>query len=177
MTLEPLMAAPFAIQLHVATVVPAAILGAILLFRPKGTPMHRLFGRIWIALMVVTALSTFFIHTINQFHGFSLIHLLSGATLIGCYHAVSAARRGDIKSHRATIRSIYVGGIMIAGAFTLLPGRIMHAVLFTGATGFWQLAVMTSLLAGFAVWLVRPSLSRRAAQKRPPSPWRGSNSR
>jgi uncharacterized membrane protein len=26
--------------------------------------------------------------------------------------------------------SVYIGGILIAGGFTLAPGRIMHAVVF-----------------------------------------------
>ncbi len=154
MTLEPLLSAPFAIQFHVATVVPAAVLGAILLLRRKGTRMHRLFGRVWIGLMVATALSTFLIHTINQFHGFSLIHLLSIATLSGCYHAVTAARRGDIRSHRLAIRTVYVGGIVIAGGFTFLPGRIMHSVLFGGEAGaaLWLAGLLGALaLAGLLV--------------------------
>ena len=37
MTLEPLFNSPLAIQIHVLAVVPAAILGAYLLARPKGT--------------------------------------------------------------------------------------------------------------------------------------------
>jgi uncharacterized membrane protein len=147
MTLEPLLSAPFVIQFHVATVVPAAVLGAFLLLRRKGTRMHRLLGRVWIGLMVATALSTFFIHTINQFHGFSLIHLLSIATLSGCYHAVTAARRGDIRSHRLAIRAVYVGGIVLAGGFTLLPGRIMHAVIFSGGIGgaLWLIGLLVAL--------------------------------
>lgn len=83
MTLEPLLNASPAIQIHVATVLPAALLGAHLLLRPKGTPRHRLLGKIWMALMVVTAASTFFIHELNMFFGFSPIHLLSIATLFG----------------------------------------------------------------------------------------------
>lgn len=139
MTLEPLLSASPAIQFHVATVVPAAIIGAFLLAGQKGTRLHKSLGRVWIVLMILTSLSTFFIHTINQFHGFSLIHLLSLAVISGCVNAVLAARRGDIATHRRTVRSTYFGGIVIAGGFTLLPGRIMHAVIFDGglAGAFW----------------------------------------
>ncbi|WP_259989945.1 hypothetical protein [Sulfitobacter sp. S190] len=42
--------------------------------------------------------------------------------------AVRAARRGDIVQHRA----IYLYALVITGAFTLLPGRTMHAVFFGG---------------------------------------------
>ncbi|MGO8147843.1 hypothetical protein AB9F42_33890, partial [Rhizobium leguminosarum] len=62
MTLEPLLDAPFAVQIHVTAVTSAALLGAYILLRPKCTPLHRLLGRIWRARMVVTAVSSFCIH-------------------------------------------------------------------------------------------------------------------
>ena len=80
--------------------------------------------------MLATAASTFFIHTIGTFHGFSAIHLLSIAVIAGCIRAVAAARRGDIRTHRAIMRGLYVGGIGIAGVFTLYPGRLMHRLVF-----------------------------------------------
>lgn len=132
MNLEPLLAAPFAIKLHVASVMPAALIGAYVLLARKGTPLHRALGRIWVALMVVTALSSFFIHSIDLLWGFSPIHLLSVLVLAGCARAVQAARRGDIAQHRRIMAGVYFGGIVGAGAFTLLPGRIMHAVVLTG---------------------------------------------
>jgi uncharacterized membrane protein len=144
MTLEPLLDAQPAIQIHVATVVPAALLGAYLLSRPKGTPRHRLLGKIWMGLMVITALSTFFIHELNMFYGFSPIHLLSIATLFGAWQAIAAARRHDVVRRRHIVRSIYFGGIVIAGLFTFLPGRIMNSVVFSGHD-------MVALAAGLVV--------------------------
>jgi uncharacterized membrane protein len=132
MTFEPLLDAPIAIQIHVAAVVPAALLGAYLLLRPKGTPRHRLLGKIWLVLMVVTALSSFFIHQINMFYGFSPIHLLSIFVLFGCWGAIANARKHNIEAHRRIVRSLYFGGIVGAGAFTFLPGRIMNKVAFDG---------------------------------------------
>ncbi|WP_075851860.1 DUF2306 domain-containing protein [Rhizobium hainanense] len=132
MTFEPLLDAPIAIQIHVAAVVPAALLGAYLLLGPKGTPRHRLLGKIWLVLMVVTALSSFFIHQINMFYGFSPIHMLSILVLFGCWRAIANARRHNIEAHKRIVRSLYFGGIVGAGAFTFLPGRIMNRVAFDG---------------------------------------------
>jgi uncharacterized membrane protein len=132
MTFEPLLDAPIAIQIHVAAVVPAALLGAYLLLRPKGTPRHRLLGKMWLVLMVVTALSSFFIHQIDMFYGFSPIHLLSILVLFGCWGAIANARRHNIEAHKRIVRSLYFGGIVGAGAFTFLPGRIMNKVAFDG---------------------------------------------
>ncbi len=149
MTLEPLLSAPLAIQLHVATVLPAAVIGAYILARPKGTALHRLFGRVWIGLMVVTALSSFFIHTIRLIGPFSPIHALSVFTLIGAFQAVQAARRGDIRAHRRAVLGIYGAGIGLAGLFTLLPGRLMHAVVLTGSpvSGLVAIVLFLALIA------------------------------
>ncbi|HET7412891.1 MAG TPA: DUF2306 domain-containing protein [Pararhizobium sp.] len=130
MFLSPIIEAPAAIQFHLATVIPAAVLGPFILFRRKGTALHKAFGRIWVLLMVGTAVSTFFIHTINMFYGFSPIHLLSILVIVGSVQAVLAARNGNIRRHRAIMRNLYIGGIGIAGLFTFVPGRLMHRVVF-----------------------------------------------
>lgn len=151
MTLEPLWHASLAIQLHVATVVPAAIAGAFLLAsRNKGTPTHRLLGRIWLVLMVMTSASTFFIHELNVWAGLSPIHLLSVLTIAGCFQAYRMARNGRIKSHQRVVQQVYFGGIIIAGGFTLLPGRIMHRVVFDGGAA----GVIVLLLLGLATFML-----------------------
>jgi len=132
--LSPLLDAPLAIQIHVAAVVPAAVLGAYMLWARKGTPAHRLLGKVWLGLMVVAALSSFFIHTINLFLGFSPIHLLSVYVLYGSWRAIRAARLRRIREHRLNVIGMYVGGILVAGGFTLLPGRLMHEIMFTWPT-------------------------------------------
>lgn len=136
MTFEPLLNAPIAVQFHVATVLPAAVLGAVLLARRKGTPAHRLLGKIWLVLMVVTSFSTFFIHDLKTVGNFSLIHLLSIYVIVGSIPAIRAARRGDIRAHRAQVAGMYFGGIVVAGLFTLVPHRVMGAIIFDGASGF-----------------------------------------
>lgn len=135
MTLEPLLNAPFAVQFHVATVLPAAVLGAFLLARPKGTPAHRFLGKVWLLMMVTTSFSTFFIHDLRTVGNFSPIHLLSIYVIAGSVPAVAAARRGDIRAHRAQVAGMYFGGIVVAGLFTLVPRRVMGAMIFDGASG------------------------------------------
>ncbi|MBX9458616.1 MAG: DUF2306 domain-containing protein [Rhizobium sp.] len=150
MNLAPLLEAPLAIQIHVAAVVPAAILGPYMFWARKGTPVHRLLGRLWLGLMVVAAVSSFFIHTINLFMGLSPIHFLSAYVLYGSWRAIDAARRHRIREHRLNVIGMYVGGIMVAGGFTLLPGRLMHDVLLTWPTGWPDTARLASFLAMMA---------------------------
>ncbi len=134
MNLGPLLHAPLAVQIHVATVLPAFVLGTWqIFFSTKGSPLHRATGYIYLTLMTVTAISTLFIHAINpngKFFGLSWIHLFVPLTLYGVYGALVTARRHDIKGHKRAMISTYVGALLIAGALAFMPGRIMHQVVF-----------------------------------------------
>ncbi len=133
MSLAPLLNAPFAIQLHAFCAMGAFVLGLVQFIAPKGTIPHRLLGYIWFSLMVTIAISSFWIHQINQWQGFSLIHLLSLYTLVALPPALLAARRGKISAHKGMVKSMFFFALVVAGAFTFLPTRIMHKVV-TGQT-------------------------------------------
>lgn len=133
MNLEPLLHAPLAVQIHVATIIPAFLLGTYQIFlSTKGTPYHRATGYIYLTLMVITSIAALFIHAVNPrgFMGLSWIHLFVPLTLFGVYGAFVTARRHDIKGHRRAMIGVYVGGILIAGSLAFMPGRIMHSVVF-----------------------------------------------
>lgn len=144
---EPLLSAPFAVQVHVATVLPAAVLGALLLAGRKGTARHRLAGKIWLLLMLASAVSSFFVHELRMIGSFSVIHLLSAYVIFGCFLAYRHARAGRIAAHRRQMIGLYLGGIVGAGLFTLLPGRIMGRIFLTSAGGAALLATAVCLVA------------------------------
>ncbi|HKY18722.1 MAG TPA: DUF2306 domain-containing protein [Rhizomicrobium sp.] len=134
MSLAPLLAAPFAVQLHVFTVVPAFFLGTWLIFLSrKGARNHRAVGYVYLTLMTVTAITALFIHqipAIDIVFGFGPIHIFSVVTLFGVVGALRGAWAHDIKMHRSSMLGVYIGGILIAGTFAFLPGRIMHELVF-----------------------------------------------
>ena len=134
MTLEPLMHAPLAVQIHVATVVPAFVIGTYqIFFSGKGAAFHRALGYIYLALMTVTSIAALFIHAIlpnGPFAGFSPIHLFVPLTLFGVVAALRGAWTHNVAMHRRAMLGVYLGGILIAGTLAFLPGRIMHAVVF-----------------------------------------------
>ena len=79
------------------------------------------------------AIAALFIHqipSIDIVFGFGPIHLFSLMTLWGVVGALRGARTHNVKMHRSAMLSVYVGGILIAGTFALLPGRMMHTMLF-----------------------------------------------
>ena len=128
MSLEPLLNASPVIQLHAFAAMSAFVLGLVQFAAPKGTLPHRTIGWIWVALMTVIAISSFWIHEIRLVGPFSPIHALSIFTLVMLPLAVLHARNHRVAQHRKAMISIFVGALVIAGAFTFLPGRIMHAV-------------------------------------------------
>lgn len=118
----------FVLVFHVTTVIPCVPLGLYLLIAPKGTPMHKQFGKLWVALMVVTSLSTIFIRPGMEM---TWIHIFVPITLRAAYLIVAKARRGDIKGHRNEIVSLYLGALMLPGiAAFVLDGRLMNTMLF-----------------------------------------------
>jgi uncharacterized membrane protein len=130
MTLQPLLDASPVIGVHVLAAFAAFGLGAVILFRRKGSGPHRLAGRLWVGLMVMVAGSSFFIHTIRMWGPWSAVHLLSIATLAALAYAVAMARSGNIPAHARVMKASYLGALGLAGVFTLAPGRIMNHVVF-----------------------------------------------
>ena len=130
MTLAPLLAADGAIRLHAFAAMAAFVLGVVQFSAPKGTIPHRTIGWVWVVLMLAVSVSAFWIHTIRLWGPWSPIHLLAIFTLVMLPVAVLHARRHRIQQHRIAMLSLFFGALVIAGLFTLFPGRIMSTVVF-----------------------------------------------
>lgn len=118
---------------HLVTVSPAFLVGSWLMFRPKGKALHRLLGRVFMALMMITAIITLWMPAqlgSTWLNHFGVIHLLSLLTLVSVPRALIAARKGDVKAHAGTMISLYVGGLLVAGGFAFMPGRLLNTLLF-----------------------------------------------
>jgi len=130
MFLQPLLAAPIVIQAHAFAALGAFLLGIIQLAGVKGNLSHRVLGWIWVGMMAFIAVSSFWIHQIKMWGDWSPIHLLSVFTLLMLCLGVLAARRRKIRRHSKIMKGTFVGALVVAGAFTFFPGRIMYDVLF-----------------------------------------------
>lgn len=119
----------FLAYLHLATVVPAFLIGTFLLSRRKGTSTHRLLGKVFMLLLLVTAFITLSMEAQAgpTFLGhFGFIHLFSVLVLYSVPAAYLAIRNKNLVSHRNNMIGVYVGGILIAGGFAFMPGRLLH---------------------------------------------------
>jgi uncharacterized membrane protein len=112
----------WALAIHVGTVVPALFLGAPVLLMKKGTRLHKLLGRIWATLMIVTAISSFWLQ--GMVGSIGPIHIFSVVTLVSIPWAIYNARIGNIAAHQRAMTGPYIG-LIIAGLFSFVPGRMM----------------------------------------------------
>jgi uncharacterized membrane protein len=117
------------IPLHAIMAIVAVILGGIQLSMKKGGSIHKLLGRIWVGLMLIVAISSFFIHEIKLWGAYSPIHLLSLLTIFTLGVGIYYVRVGNVKRHKQTMITLYFFALIVAGFFTLYPGRIMHQIL------------------------------------------------
>ena len=120
--------------LHLATIIPAFLIGCYLLVNRTGTSNHKRLGKIYMVLMLTTAGITLFMPAqlgLTFLGHFGFIHLLSVLTFGAVIGAYLSIRAGNVQAHRANMLGLYIGGIVIAGALTFMPGRLLHTWLFT----------------------------------------------
>lgn len=124
------------IAIHMSAALGALALGPIALWARKGAkqrPMiHRAAGYAWVTLMLVTAVSAMFIRDFKlpNIAGYTPIHLLVPYTLFGIFGAFLYLARKDISAHKKTMQRLYFGACVTAGAFTLLPGRLLGSLVW-----------------------------------------------
>jgi len=120
--------------LHLFTVCPCVLLGFFQLFIiKKSSSLHRINGSIYVILLAFSALISFFLPAQvgeRLANHFGALHLLSIATLATLIYSLWSLKRGDIEAHRRSMSWLYFTGVIIAGAFTLAPGRFLNGVLF-----------------------------------------------
>jgi len=122
-------AVPPVVYLHLAAATTAIVLGGVQLARPKGTGPHRVLGWTWVAAMLTLAVSSLWI---PAFLHFTWIHLFTLLTLVMLPLALYKIRHGNVAGHARSMKGLYIGGLVIAGIFTLVPGRLLGNLLWKG---------------------------------------------
>jgi uncharacterized membrane protein len=124
------------IAVHMTAAILAVATGPVALWARKGRlqrpRLHRAFGYAWVTLMLVTAVSAIFIRDFGlpNLGGYTPIHLLIPVTLVALFGAFWFLARGNIAGHRKTMQRLYIGACLVAGLFTLLPGRYLGHMLW-----------------------------------------------
>ena len=122
---------------HLVTAFGALLLGLAILWRRKGTTSHRALGWGWVALMGSTALASAFIrdYHLPNIAGVTPIHAFTVLVAVQLPRGIWLIRRGNVAGHRKTMRGLFTGACVLAGVFTLLPGRFLGTLLWKHALG------------------------------------------
>jgi uncharacterized membrane protein len=127
--LDLIARSPAVIQIHLVTVLAAFAVATMQILAPKGTTLHRITGWTLVTLFLATAIDSFFIRAPGA-GPFNPFQIFSVWTLIGIPLAVISVKRGNVAVHARMMTGFYVGSLVIAGALTFMPGRLMWQVFF-----------------------------------------------
>ncbi|MFN3262824.1 MAG: DUF2306 domain-containing protein [Pikeienuella sp.] len=157
MTLSPFLTAPVEIQFHIVAALLGVVLGPFVLFRRRRDRLHKTLGYLWIGAMAVLAIGSFAIPSHLTEIGLGPLHAFAALTLWSLQAGLRAALARDFERHQAIFRSLYLNGLIIAGAFTFLPGRAINRMVF-GEPSQLGWAVIVACLLAVALRLVLPRL-------------------
>jgi uncharacterized membrane protein len=125
--MQAILNAPLIIQVHILAAVIAVALGSLNLAHKKGGLTHRTVGWTWVVAMLVLAIGSFWIR--GPKGGLSWIHALSVISTINIALAIYFARTRNFKAHKGCMIGGF-SGLIIAGAFTFMPTRLMYQAVF-----------------------------------------------
>ena len=134
MQLTPLIAVHMSAALIAIAIGPVALWSR--LWAGKGTAprpkLHRAFGYAWVTMMLIASISAIFIRDFQlpNIAGYTPIHALVPVTLYTLFRAFQSLAQGNIAGHRKAMQSLYISACLVAGAFTLLPGRYLGNLVF-----------------------------------------------
>lgn len=130
------------IYVHGFFALAAIPVGLYIFFKKKGTKQHRFIGRVWVSFLFIVSFTALFItspmtDSVFDPRFYSWIHLLipfTAGNLIYSVLSIRKFKKTKLEKHKnAHIRSmvgVYFGALLVAGAFTLMPGRMFHEIIF-----------------------------------------------
>ena len=125
------------IYIHAFFALIAVPVGLYILLTKKGTQKHKLTGRIWTLFLLIVSFTALFIQAINPGE-YSLIHLLIPWTIGSLIYSIWSIRKFQKtklqkykKAHMYSMIGVYVGALLVAGVFTLMPRRLFYEILFS----------------------------------------------
>jgi uncharacterized membrane protein len=82
--------------------------------------------------MLITAISAIFIRdfSLPNLAGYTPVHILVPVVFASLFGAFYALARGNVRRHRFAMQMLYISACIVAGAFTLLPGRLLGDALW-----------------------------------------------
>ena len=130
------------IYVHAFFALAAVPVGLYIFLKKKGTKQHRFIGRVWVSFLLIVSFTALFItspmtDTVFNPRFYSWIHLLIPWTIGSLIYSIYSIRKfkktkleKHKNAHKYSMIGTYFGALLVAGAFTLMPGRMFHEIIF-----------------------------------------------
>ena len=130
------------IYVHAFFALAAVPVGLYIFLKKKGTKQHRFIGRVWVSFLLIVSFTAIFITTpvtdaMFNPRVYSWIHLLIPWTIGSLIYSIYSIRKfkktkleKHKNAHKNSMIGTYIGALLVAGAFTLMPGRMFHEIIF-----------------------------------------------
>ena len=156
MTFDPILNAPFYLQLHAATALIALVLGPIVLYRKSRDIWHKVIGYVWMLGMVTTAITSFWIREIMADGSMSPVHIFALMNLGTVVYSIASIRRGNIVAHKRSLNNLYYYGAWGPFIVNFMPNRTIPTMLFDGGTWLTFGAAAAMIISLIAVARLQP---------------------
>jgi uncharacterized membrane protein len=137
-----------AVSIHSVAILLAFAISFFILFNPKGTKLHKILGWLFVILMFIGAVSSFWLRTSGQF---SIIHLLSIFLIYWLIQGVLAVRLRKANwryKHAVYMANAYIS-IIIAGSGVIVRHYIVPGDRLAGE-------IASIIVAAIAIpWLIK----------------------
>lgn len=135
MDVTPFFETTTVIQIHVFAALTGVLLGPFAILRKRRDRLHKCLGYVWVLAMLSVSGTALMIPSFGLavIGPFGPIHLFVVLTLVSLWMGMRAIFRGDLTAHRAWLTGLYWQGLLLAGLFNFLPGRMVNRMLFPDA--------------------------------------------
>ena len=121
-------AAPLAARIHAIFILTMVATGWGMLTLPKGDRRHRVLGWTWVGAMTLMGLTSM---TVPHGNSWIAAYVGGGSALVLMAYGVYAVKRRRFRKHAQTMAMLMIA-LIVMTLLSVLPGRLMHDVLFAG---------------------------------------------
>ncbi|MDO5502628.1 MAG: DUF2306 domain-containing protein [Actinomycetia bacterium] len=113
------------IAVHASVALIVILLGPLQILRPRRDRAHRILGRTFVVLMVLTSTTSFFIHP----DGFTWLHGLAIVNLLTLGLAVGGILKGNVEMHKRAMIGAYASTLIAFIFASAMPDRLIQTTL------------------------------------------------
>jgi uncharacterized membrane protein len=122
------VSAPLSTRIHAISILVLVAAGWGMIALPKGDRRHKTLGWIWICAMGAMGAASL---TIPHGNSWVAAYVGGGSAYALLAYGVYAVKRGDLRKHGRTMAMLMIALVLMT-LLSLIPGRLMHDVVFGG---------------------------------------------